>query len=90
MMTQAQIEAVHEVMIEAIRAGDDEAATDALTALGDLVDQAAPANSAFAESLVGDYICTLEDGTIAAWGADFPVRGRICRELLFIAPAEQK
>ena len=49
-----------------------------------------PASPAFADALGERYVCALDDGTVAAWGAPKRLpRGFVSRELVFYPPAEQ-
>lgn len=62
---------------------------DGIVELEDVAGTGTPASEAFAQQLGADYICALEDGTIAAWGAEIVRDGYTDRELVFIAPADQ-
>lgn len=79
------------VLVDALyvdRAADEPTGAPAAT-LDQYAGTGTPASEAYAEALGIDYICALEDGTIAAWGGDIARNGYTDRELVFISPEMQ-
>lgn len=79
----ALVDGLYDDRANGVEDGASQASLDRLAGTG------TPTNEAYAEAIGADYICALEDGTIAAWGADIGRNGYTDRELVFIAPADQ-
>lgn len=90
--TRETLEALVEARYAEMRWNDDndDFLDEALIALSDVSNVGTAANQAYAEAIGPDYICALEDGTIAAWGGDMVIgAGVVARKLVFVAPADQ-
>lgn len=90
--TREQLEALVEARYAEMRWNDDNGdfLDSAMVALSEFSNVGTPASEAYAEAIGPDYICALEDGTIAAWGGDMLIgAGVVARQLVFVAPADQ-
>lgn len=87
-VSQAALTALVNALYED-RAAEDPTGVPAAT-LDQYAGTGTPASEAYVGAIGADYICALEDGTIAVWGSDIARNGYSDRELIFISPDAQR